>query len=740
MANLIGQHLGQYEIVGLLGEGGMAAVYRAHQESMKRDVAIKVIKTGLVDMTEFVGRFEREAQMSAALSHAHILKVFDYGQSGDLVYLVMELLTGGSLATLIQRNEMPLKQVSRVLDQVASALDYAHQKGVIHRDLKPENVLLDEAGNVFLSDFGLARLMTAPSGLTQSGYVVGTPNYMSPEQWQSRPLDARVDVYALGVILFEMLGRKLPFDGDGVLSIMYMHLHEAPPSILALRPDLPPAVQDVINRALEKDPARRFQSAGQLAAAFRAALAGKKLPAVPVSTQPGPTRSPAATVLLPAQTQHTTRRWIGLGVLLMALAAVLLVILLASGVFDPGPPIPTAARIAFQVTTPAPTLNLETAVAMTLTQHTVLTANAVASFTKTPTLTATATELAPPTPTNTRPPTLTPFPTATSLPVATIPLVIQPTKPGGFVTLPPITRNGSGTPSKQAMRVLTTHTADVRDVALSPNSQLAVTASADKTARLFYVQSGKLLRTFVGHSGAVNAVAFSPDSKYVVTGGDDDTAILWSIDSDNPVRRFVGHTDAVTVVTFSPDGQSVITASADDTIRYWEVSTGKNARTLTARGVGVSALAISPDGRKLAFGGSDRNVYLWDVGSPPKSIRYLGGHTNAITSLTFSPDSRFLASGGKDNTARLWDVSSGSQIRSFIGHTGEVTALAFYPGGQVLFSSSKDGTMRAWDVRTGAVLHIFSGHSGPVLTIACASSSQFLLTGGGDNTARLWLI
>ena len=161
MANLIGQKLGSYEIIGFLGEGGMASVYRAHQLTINRDVAIKVIKAGVGDMTQFMQRFVREAQTVATLNHPHILKVFDYGQQGDLGYLVMELQPGGSLAGLIEAGQIPTARVAQILDQVASALDYAHQQGIIHRDLKPQNILFDPGGNAILTDFGIAKLLNA---------------------------------------------------------------------------------------------------------------------------------------------------------------------------------------------------------------------------------------------------------------------------------------------------------------------------------------------------------------------------------------------------------------------------------------------------------------------------------------------------------------------------------------------------------------------------------------------------
>src|SRR5579859_7398349 len=180
MSGLIGQHIGSYEIVALLGKGGMAEVYRAHQQlggRVARDVALKLIDARLALTPEFVARFEREAQTLVSLSHPHILKAFDYGQFQDTVYLVMELLPGGSLADLLRKGPLPLADASRLLEQIGQALDYAHGEGVIHRDLKPRNVLLDKSGNAFLTDFGIAKLLTETTSLTQSNTALGTPAY-----------------------------------------------------------------------------------------------------------------------------------------------------------------------------------------------------------------------------------------------------------------------------------------------------------------------------------------------------------------------------------------------------------------------------------------------------------------------------------------------------------------------------------------------------------------------------------
>lgn len=268
MTDLSGKRIGQYEIIGLLGEGGMASVYRAHQSNINRQVAIKVIKPNVGNYEGFVQRFVREAQTVAQLNHPHILKIFDYGQQDEQLYLVMELQTGGSLSDLIAREQLPLRRVDRLLGQIASALDYAHRQGIVHRDLKPPNILLDSEGNAILTDFGIAKLLTTDTNLTATGLIMGTPSYMSPEQWSGSQLDSRADIYSLGIIVYEMLTRQQPFTGDTAFSLMFKHVNEPPPPIATFRPELPSSFDAVVQRALAKNRENRFMKAGEFAEAF----------------------------------------------------------------------------------------------------------------------------------------------------------------------------------------------------------------------------------------------------------------------------------------------------------------------------------------------------------------------------------------------------------------------------------------------------------------------------------------
>ncbi|HEC23742.1 MAG TPA: serine/threonine protein kinase [Chloroflexi bacterium] len=300
----IGKKLGNYEIVELIGKGGMASVYRAFQPSMNRHVAIKIMSRQISDDEVFVRRFKNEAQLIAQLEHAHILPVYDFGEESGVLYIVMRYLPTGSLAERIPPEGMPLEDAERIFSQIASALDYAHSRGIIHRDLKPGNILIDQQGNAFLTDFGIAKSLEHTLNLTKTDSVVGTPAYMSPEQALGEPLDARSDIYALGVVLFEMLTGKTPFRGDNPMTVMLKHINEPPPRPARLKAGIHQAVENVVLKSLAKRPDDRYQRAGDMAAALKYAVAlasGDALPPTAPEIEktviegPLPATRPAAT-------------------------------------------------------------------------------------------------------------------------------------------------------------------------------------------------------------------------------------------------------------------------------------------------------------------------------------------------------------------------------------------------------------------------------------------------------------
>lgn len=279
--NLVGQTFGQYELRELLGLGGMGAVYRGFQLNLKREVAIKVLPSSLATEAGYVERFNREAQTAAALEHPHIVSIFDYGTQRGTSYLVMRLLTGGTLAQRLQprdgKQTLPsLGETALLLNQLSSALAYAHSQGVIHRDIKTSNVMFDNQGNAYLVDFGIAKLMGAQSGLTGTGMAMGTPTYMPPEQWAGQELTPAADQYALAVLVYAMVTGRVPFEANTPYELLHKHLNELPTPATSFRADVPPALNNVLTRALSKTPSDRFPSVTAFAQAFEGAIEGVK--------------------------------------------------------------------------------------------------------------------------------------------------------------------------------------------------------------------------------------------------------------------------------------------------------------------------------------------------------------------------------------------------------------------------------------------------------------------------------
>jgi serine/threonine protein kinase len=259
----------------------MATVYKAYQPSLDRYVAVKVLPTYLAHEPGFAARFQREARAIARLNHPHILPVHDFGQEGELSYIVMRYVEAGILKEMLGKPLDP-KAVLEIMTQVGKALDYAHRQGIIHRDVKPSNVLMDEKGVALLADFGLAKMAEASVQLTKSGVGVGTPAYMSPEQGQGISVDARSDVYSLGITLYEMLTGRVPYEAETPIAVVIKHITAPLPRPTEFNPALPEPVERVMLKALAKNPADRFQSVGQMVEALKQAVAEAIVHAVSV--------------------------------------------------------------------------------------------------------------------------------------------------------------------------------------------------------------------------------------------------------------------------------------------------------------------------------------------------------------------------------------------------------------------------------------------------------------------------
>lgn len=294
--------VGRYEIKTEIGAGGMATVYQAYDPLVGRNVAVKMMRASFVNEVSFRARFEREVRTIATLEHAAIVPVYDFGEHDRQLYLVMRLMKGGTLADMLQRGPLTPNETLAILQQIGPAVDEAHARGIIHRDLKPANILFDDQGHAYLSDFGIVKLTQGEQGLTTSRLMIGTPAYMSPEQIQGNlTLDKRGDIYALGVILFQMLTGQTPYQADGPGQMLLQHVNEPIPSLLARNPQLPPGCELLVTRALAKNREERYQSVAALIADFVAALdsePGRGAINNTVIPFPVPPAGPNATIVL----------------------------------------------------------------------------------------------------------------------------------------------------------------------------------------------------------------------------------------------------------------------------------------------------------------------------------------------------------------------------------------------------------------------------------------------------------
>lgn len=317
MVNLIGQTLGQYRIIEQVGQGGMATVYKAYQPSLDRYVAVKILPPYFAHEPGFAMRFTREAKAVAKLNHPNILPIYDFGQEGDLSYIVMKYVEAGTLKDIVGE-PLALDVTADIIRQIAGSLDHAHRRGILHRDVKPSNVLLDEGRWVLLTDFGLAKMVEGSVALTASGVGVGTPAYVAPEQGQGERVDARADIYSLGVVLYEMLTGRVPFQAETPMAVVIKHITEPLPLPRSINPKLSDAVERVILKALAKNPDDRFASATEMSESLTTAVAAAAQPApetveipveepLPIPPPPLPMPEPVEPAPTPTPTPPTAQ-------------------------------------------------------------------------------------------------------------------------------------------------------------------------------------------------------------------------------------------------------------------------------------------------------------------------------------------------------------------------------------------------------------------------------------------------
>jgi len=605
MAGQAGQLLcGRYRLVELVGKGAMGQVWHGHDETLKRSVAVKeiLLPAGLpqAERDYLIARTLREAHATARLRHAGIVTIYDAVQFDDVPWIVMEFVTGPSLDKVIARDgRLPWEQVAALGVDLADALAHAHTARVVHRDLKPANVLL--AGRrAVLTDFGVARVLDATTELTAKGELLGTPQYMAPEQIEGESALAPVDLWALGATLYTAVEGSPPFGGPTLTAILAAILTRPPPTPQQAGPMAP-----LISALLSKVPSQRPDAAAltrQLTALLRPD------PAVLTVRSPGPSPAAEPTTFVPAAGLEAP---FGSAVLGGHVGRVYSVAfspdgaVLASGCDQgvrPGGSLVMGGRrvrlweVASQTCTAALTGPDGAASSVAFSPDGVMLASGNSG---------------------------------------------QPVHlwwPWGRFRKGPVTLAGD---------------TDVMSVAFSPDGALLATGNCHKTVRLWDVAARRCLATLSGHGGWVHSVAFSPDGGTLATGSADHTVRLWDVAARTCLATLADHGEIVRAVAFSPDGAILASGSIDRTIRLWDVAARRCVAVLTDGFTPVFSVAFSPDGSLLASGGTDRTVQLWDAATRTR-IASLTGHAKAVTSVAFSPDGSTLASGSDDRTVRLW--------------------------------------------------------------------------------------
>ncbi|MGW4410798.1 protein kinase domain-containing protein [Nonomuraea sp. NPDC004702] len=546
---------GRYELLEPLGRGGMGVVYRARDRELERMVAVKVLPAQMLRDEDFRARFRREARAAAGLSHPHIATVYDVGEDsgedigdGDPVpYLVMELVEGGTLADLLRQAPPSPDEAGQIVAAVLEALEHSHGREVVHRDIKPANIMVHRVGGrvrVKVMDFGIAKLMSeTATRLTATGIQIGTPSYMSPEQADGKPADARSDLYSTGCVLYELLTGRPPFTGHSPAVVLFQHIHKTPQPPSQLSPALAPFWDQILATALAKDPQQRHRDAAAMRQAIETGLAA------PTTQAPPPTLPLASAPVSATRDQvHRvlSRRRLLTGLGVAGLAAAL-----------------PAAYCTFTREDTATLLGQRLAghngiahsVAFSPDGRTL----ATGSYDNTVRLwdVATRTSIG-------RPLAARNNPTGTVTSVAFSPdgKILAADDDDTVRLWDVATRTSIGRP-------LTGHTDWVAALAFSPDGKILATGSSDHTVRLWDVATRTPIgRPLTGHTEGVDSVAFSPDGKILATGSSDHTVRLWDVATRTSIGRpLTGHTDWVLSVAFSPDGKILATGSRDGTVR-----------------------------------------------------------------------------------------------------------------------------------------------------------------------------
>ncbi len=673
------ESVGKFQLLEVLGRGAFGVVYKALDTELDRLVALKVPRAGVFSTEEDEERFDREARSAAALKHPGIVQVYEVLEAEGVPCIVSEYIEGRTLARAIEEGRLSFKESAQLVREAADALDYAHRHLVIHRDVKPGNILLDLTGRPHITDFGLARHDEGEVTVTLDGQILGTPAYMAPEQARGdrEDVDGRADVYSLGTVHYELLTGERPFSGNRSM-VLHQVMHEEPRPPKRLNEHVPRDLETICLKAMAKEPAGRYATAGEYAEDL-----GRYLRSEPVRARPvGPVEK--------------LWRWCRRKPVLAALNAAVLVLVVAVVAGS------IAAALRFERNAEAEKgLRIEKEKALDRAKGQQL-------------LTLSSTVLA-------------------GNPAQALLVAIEGAgrEPGLVATNALLAALGA----LREERTFLGHDFLLTSAEFSPDGAHVVTASFDTSVRMWNVETGDLERLFTGHTVQVNSARFSPDGQRVISACWDGTARIWDAGSGKQLFVLRDHRSVVDHAAFNPDGGLALTTSRDGQARIWDARTGMLKVRLPHTGW-VPFAAFSPDGRRVVTASHDGTAGVWNVEG--ELLARLEGNGLWVTHALFSPDGRLVATASIDGTAKVWDASTDREISTLRGHRGGIHTVEFDPEGGRILTSSADGTARIWDAASGRELSVLSGHEDWVTTARFSPDGAMALTASRDRTARLW--